>query len=123
MLCFSVSVAEALDPDYQAKNDPEKLVFVEKQKYMHAVATRALLADEGKSLVRAHADSGNAQRAYSLLQTHASKSTMASVDGSALTGCITAAKLGTGTNWRGSAHSFTLHWQDQVRKHAALAMR
>ena len=40
-------VAEALDPDYQAKNDPEKLVFVEKQKYMCAVATRTLLTDKG----------------------------------------------------------------------------
>ena len=81
-------VAEALDPDYQAKNDPEKLVFVEKQKYMCAVATRTLLTNKGKSLVRSHADSGDAQRAYSLLQTHASKSTMASIDGSVLIGCI-----------------------------------
>ena len=45
---------------------------------------------------------------------------MASIDGSVLIGCITMAKLGTGTNWRGSAHSFMLHWQDQVRKHVAL---
>ena len=93
---------------------------MEKQKHMCAIAARTLLTDKGKSLVRAHADSGDAQRAYSLLQMHASKSTMASVDGSALTGCITAAKLGTGTNWRGSAHSFILHWQDQVRKYVAL---
>ena len=45
---------------------------------------------------------------------------MASIDGSVLIGCITAAKLGTGTNWRGSTHSFILHWQDQVRKYVAL---
>ena len=41
------------------------------------------------------ADSGDAQRAYSLLQMHASKSTMASIDGSVLIGYITTAKLGT----------------------------
>ena len=29
---------------------------------------------------------------------------------------ITSAQLGTGT-WRGSTHSFILHWQDQVRKY------
>ena len=32
-------VAEVLDPNHQPKNDPEKLVFLEKQKYMYAVAT------------------------------------------------------------------------------------
>ena len=77
---------------------------------MCAVATRTLLTDKGKSLVRAYADSGNAQRIYSLLQAHASKSTMASIDGSVLIGYITTAKLGTGTNWRGSTHSFKCPW-------------
>ena len=33
---------------------------------------------------------------------------------------ITTAKLGTGSNWRGSTHSFILHWQDQVRKYELL---
>ena len=87
---------------------------------MHAVAARTLLTDKGKSLVRSYADTGDAQRMCSLLQRHASKSTMASIDGSVLIGCITTAKLGTGTNWRGSTHSFILHWQDQVRKYVAL---
>ena len=31
-------VAEALDPNYQPKNDPEKLVFLEKQKCMRVCA-------------------------------------------------------------------------------------
>ena len=54
---------------------------------MCAITTRALLTDKGKSLVRANADTWDTQKVCSLLQMHASKSTMPSVDSSVLLGC------------------------------------
>ena len=51
---------------------------------------------------------------------HANKSAAAEIDGSKLLAWITSARLGPRGNWKGSTHSFILHWVDTVRRHESL---
>ena len=97
----------------------EKEVFEQKQKYIYAVFSKTLLTDKGKSLVREHEKDYNAQLVHKKLLDYAQKSTKASVKSSQLLTYITSARLGTGS-WKGSSHSFILHWQNQVRKYEQL---
>ena len=112
-------VEDILDPDYTPITMENKEVFEQKQKYMYAVFSKTLLTDKGKSLVREHERDYNAQQVHKKLLDYAQKSTKASVESSQLLTYITSARLGTGS-WKGSSHSFILHWQNQVRKYEQL---
>ena len=112
-------VEDILNPKYKPATQESKGVFDQKQKYMYAVFTKTLLTDKGKSLVREHEDEYNAQLVYSKLVDHAQRSTKASVESSQLLTYITSTRLGTGS-WKGSCHSFILHWQNQIRKYEQL---
>jgi hypothetical protein len=91
-------------------------LFVEKQKFMYAVFEKTLLTDKGKALVRYYGPTFDAQKVYRDLSTYARSSTMASMEASNLLTYITSARLGDGT-WKGKAHGFILHWQDQIRQY------
>jgi len=108
-------VADILDPNYVVPSiQADKDLFSEKQKYMFAVFERTLLTDVGKSFVRDHENDGNAREVYKKVVDYYLKSTKASLDSSGLLSYITSIRLGSGL-WKGSTHSFILHWQDQVR--------
>ena len=113
-------VSEVLDSKCQPTTNSDKLLFDEKQKYMYAVFEKTLLTDKGKSLVRLHQRKYDAQTIFKELSDYALTSTKASMDASTLLTYITTVKLGDGS-WKGSAHAFILHWQDQVRKYHSLA--
>ena len=112
-------VEEVLDDTYVPSKPEDKAVFDHKQKYMYAVFTKTLLTDKGKSLVRDHEKNYDAQKIHKKLLDYAQRSTKASVDSSQLLSYITSTRLGTGS-WKGSSHSFILHWQNQVRKYEQL---
>jgi len=81
---------------------------------MYAVFEKTLLTDKGKALVRQNQQSFDAQQIYKELSTYAMQSTKAAMNASSLLSYITGTNLGDGT-WKGSAHAFILHWQDQIR--------
>ena len=110
---------DILDPTYKANTAEEKAILDQKQRYMYAVWAKTLLTDKGKSLVRKHKKDYNAQQIHTDLLAHVQKSTKASVESSQLLTYITSTRLGTGS-WRGSSHSFILHWQNQIRKYEQL---
>ena len=112
-------VADVLNPKYRPTSPQEKDLFDEKKKFMYAVFESVLKTDKGKSIVRAHHDTYDAQKVYEELAEYALKSTKASMDGSDLLTYITSASLGTG-DWSGTTHAFILHWQDQIRKYHEL---
>ena len=91
------------------------MLFDEKQKYMYSVFVRTLLTDQGKAFVRQYEATHDAQKIYKDISAYALKSTKANIDASRILSYITSVRLGDGTSWRGSTHSFILHWQDQVR--------
>ena len=113
-------VSEILDPSYQPKSSTEKLLFDEKQKYMYAVFEKILRTDKGKALVCIYQKKYNAQLIYKELCEYALQSTKASLDASSFLIYITTVQMGD-RQWKGRAHAFILHWQDQIRKYHALA--
>ena len=86
---------------------------------MYDVFAKTLLTDKGKSLVCEHKKDYDAQQIHTKLLDYVQKSTKASVESSQLLTYITSTRLGTGS-WKGSSHSFILHWQNQVRKYEEL---
>lgn len=109
-------VENILDPNYVPNSPDANDLFKEQQKYMYAVLERCVLTDMGKSIVRKHELTGDAQKVYSELSEHHSKSTKARIDSSALLTYITSARLGTG-EWKGTTEGFIVHWQEQIRRY------
>ena len=112
-------IEDVLKPSFIPVTIEDIQLFEEKQKFMYAVFEKTLLTDKGKALVRQHQQSFNAQRIYKELSDYAVHSTKAAMIASTMLSYITSATLGDG-KWKGSTHSFILHWQDQIRKYCDL---
>jgi len=110
-LACAQDVAEMLDSAYIPRNQDEKDLFLENQKYMFAVFDQTLPTDNC-SLLSGNMKRYNAQEIYKA-STTSSKSTKASLDSSNLLSYITPAHLGSGTG-KGPTYSFILHWQDHI---------
>ena len=78
-----------------------------------------LLTDQGKAFVQDYASAYDAQYIYRDLCAYALQSTKASLDLSSILSYLTSVRTGDGT-WKGTMHTFILHWQDQVRKYETL---
>ena len=109
---------EVFNPSYRPSSE-DRDVFAEKQKFIYSVFEEKLQTDMGKHFVRMHELDFDAQTVFKDLQTHARASTQASIATAELLRYITTTKLHD-SNWRGTAHSFILHWCDRVRTYEDL---
>jgi hypothetical protein len=80
----SQDVIDVLLPTYKPTTPEETALFDEKQKFMYAVFMKTIQTDTGKSYVRANEATYDAQNIYKLLTTHASTSTKAAMDSTAI---------------------------------------
>ena len=110
---------EIFDPSYMPITSTDKAIFDEKQKFMYSVFEDKLHTDMGKYYVRLHEHDYDAQAIFASLQAHAKASTQASIDTAVLLSYITTTKLHE-SKWRGTSHSFVLHWCDRVRTYEEL---
>jgi len=97
----------------------ERELFSVKQKYMYTVFEHTVHTDQGKTIVRAYEDTANAQQIYSELIEYAQNRTKVSIDAQDILHYISSSQLGNGS-WKGTSHSFILHWQEQVRLYKSL---
>ena len=102
-------VFEVFEAGYSPANADERNLFKEKQKFVHAMFDQNVLTDKGKSIVRTHFNTGDAQSVYKDLVHHHEKSTGADLTSSDLLTYITSARIGDG-KWHGSLQGFILHW-------------
>jgi len=107
-----------LDETYVPKTTMEIAVFQDMQTFMYAVLEEHLKTDTGKSLVSQYELTRDAQSIYRELKKHALNSTAAQLSGDTLLQYITTARFPGA--WRGTAHSFVLHWKEQVAKYERL---
>ncbi|MEM7536959.1 MAG: hypothetical protein AAF639_32575, partial [Chloroflexota bacterium] len=112
-------VSDVLDPNYTPSTPVDVELFAEKQKCLYSVLESNLLTDKGKALTRKYEKTFDAQKLYAELERHAQTSTKAAIDSGELLAYITSTRLDDG-NWKGSTHSYVLHWQDQVRLYESL---
>ena len=112
-------LSDVLDINFVPTTPEATELFVEKQKYVYAVFEKVLLTDKGKALVRQYGPTFDAQKVYGDLCAYGNSSTRATMEASNLLSYITSSKFGDGT-WKGTAHGYILHWQDQVRQYEQL---
>ena len=80
---------------------------------MTAVFKRTLKTDKGKSIVRKHAKTSNAQKIYEELLMHYNTSIKADAEAEDILHYLITARVDDG-KWKGDTHSFILHWEKQV---------
>jgi hypothetical protein len=107
-------IEEVLDINYFPTDSDDVALFEEKKKFMYAVFERTLQTDQVKAFVREWDATYDSQLVYAALLNYSIKSTKASLDSGKLLQYISSAKVGDG-NWKGTAQSSILRWQDQVR--------
>ena len=85
-------VNDVLNPAYVPRTQEDKDLFAEKQKFMFAVLEAKVLTSKGKSIIRDHLSSNDAQTVYKLIKEHHEKSTRALMEASelSLTSCAPA---------------------------------
>ena len=100
-------------------NTTQQPLFDEMQKFMYAVFESTLFTDTAKALVRKYESSFDARSIYRDLFDLMQDSTQATIDSSQLMSYVVSSRYDDGS-WRGSTHSYILHWLEQIRKLHAL---
>jgi hypothetical protein len=109
-----------LDEGYNPTTVVEKALFQEMQVFMYAVLEEHLKTDKGKSLVSENESTHDAQSIYRELKKNSRSSTAAQISGDTMLQYITTARYPG--NWRGTLHSFVLHWKERIIQYEKLEL-
>jgi guanylate kinase len=110
-------VSQVVDPNC-APPPGDKPLFDKMQELTCAVFVAKLQSDKGKEPVKAH--KGDAQKICNEHRKRCLQSTGADISAGGIMEHTTAARLGSAP-WNGTAHSFVLHFVEQMRLHNTLA--
>jgi hypothetical protein len=104
--------SQVLDPVYVATSVDEKELFERQQTFMYVVFKCTVLTDVGKTIVRKHESTYDAQKVYSDLLDHHSKSTMAMIGKQDIFAEIVIMSI---KSWPASQTKFLLACKDRLR--------
>ena len=106
---------EILQPTYRPRSDADSLeLFTLKNDFMYSVFNKCLLSDMGKTIVRKHLDSMNAQRVWEEFATHRTTSSKGKAEKCQLHTYVTTTVLDK--SWQGTTEQFILHFNEQFRQ-------
>ena len=107
--------SEVLDPNYTPGSEPEeKELFEAKQTFMFSVFNANLQTDMGKTIVRRHLISTDAQTVWKELSEHMRTSSKGASEKRRLTQYVTNTVLDD--NFKGTTEQFVLHFNEQFRQ-------
>ena len=107
--------SEVLDPNYTPGSEPEEEeLFEAKQTFMFSVFNTNLQTDMGKTIVRRHLASTDAQTVWKELSEHMRTSSKGASEKRRLTQYITNTVLDD--NFKGTTEQFVLHFNEQFRQ-------
>ena len=107
--------SEVLDPNYTPGSEPkEEELFEAKQTFMFSVFNTNLQTDIGKTIVRRHLASTDAQAAWKELSEHMRTSSKGASEKRRLTQYVTNTVLDD--NFKGTTEQFVLHFNEQFRQ-------
>ena len=106
-------IDEVFDPLYVPTTPEDIEVFAKKQKFAYTFLDEKICTDMGKTLVRKHEVTGNAQLIWAEFVHDAKLSTKAQINSSDILSWITSAKFDS--TWRGTSHGFILYWINKVK--------
>ena len=107
--------SEVLDPNYTLGSEPEeKELFEAKQTFMFSVFNTDLQTDMGKTIVRRHLVSTDAQAVWKELSEHMRTSSKGASEKRRLTQYVT--NTGLDDNLKGTTEQLVLHFNEQFRQ-------
>ena len=107
--------SEVLDPNYTPGCEPEEEeLFEAKQTFMFSVCNTNLQTDMGKTIVRRHLASTDAQAVWKELSEHVRTSSKGASEKRRLTQYVTNTDLDD--NFKGTTEQFVLHFNEQFRQ-------
>ena len=107
--------SEVLDPNYTPGSEPEEEeLFEAKQTFMFSVFNTNLQTDMGKTIVRRHLASTDAQAVWRELSEHMRTSSKGASEKRRLTQYVTNTVLDD--NFKGTTEQFVLHFNEQFRQ-------
>ena len=107
--------SDVLDPNYTPGSEPEEQeLFEAKQTFMFSVFNANLQTDMGKTIVRRHLASTDAQAVWKELSEHMRTSSKGASEKSRLTLYVTNTVLDD--NFKGNTEQFVLHFNEQFRQ-------
>ena len=108
--------SEVLDPNYTPVSEPEEEeLFEAKQTFMFSVFNTNLQTDMGKTFVRRHLASTDAQALWKELSEHMRTSSEGALEKRRLTHYVTNTVLDD--NFKGTTEQFVLHFNEQTSTH------
>ena len=106
---------EVLDPTYTPGSEPEEQeLFEAKQTFMFSAFNANLQTDMGKTIVRRHLASTDAQSVWKELSEHMRTSSKGASEKRSLTQYVTKTVLDD--NFKGTTEQFVLHFNEQFRQ-------
>ena len=107
--------SNVLDPTYTPGSEPEEQeLFEAKQTFMYSVFNTNLQTDMGKTIVRRHLASTDAQAVWKELSDHMKTSSKGASEKRRLTQYVTNTVLDD--NFKGTTEQFVLHFNEQFRQ-------
>ena len=107
--------SDVLDPNYTPGSEPEEQeLFEAKQTFMFSVFNTNLQTDMGKTIVRRHLASTDAQAVWKELSEHMRTSSKGASEKRRLTQYVTNTVLDD--NFKGTTEQFVLHFNEQLRQ-------
>ena len=107
--------SDVLDPTYTPGSEPEEQeLFEAKQTFMFSVFNTNLQTDMGKTIVRRHLASTDAQAVWKELSEHMKTSSKGASEKRRLTQYVTNTVLDD--NFKGTTEQFVLHFNEQFRQ-------
>ena len=105
---------DVLDGSYKPENNNDsKELFEQKKYFMYIVFNKALQSDMGKTIVRKHAPTLDAQSVWSEFESHMSTSSKGLNERHTLHGYVSTTAYDK--SWEGTTEQFVLHFHEQFR--------
>ena len=104
-------LANVIDPSY-IPVPPDVELFELQKNYMYSVFQTILLTDKGKTIVRTHSTTRDAQKIYADLAKYAKESTATQIELESLTAFLTTGQLDA--SWSGTTSGFVTFWRQQM---------
>ena len=109
-------LSQVLDKNYTPSTPEEVKHFDGMKKFMYSVLVAKVQTDQGRTIVRSHKATCDAQAAYKELKEYHDSSTEVKVESSSVLYYIAPAEI-TDRPWQGTTESIDINWQDQVCKY------
>jgi hypothetical protein len=93
----------------------EQDLWQEKQRFVYSVFDLTLKTDYGKTLVRQHQSTYDAQRIWTNFEKYMNTSTKAQKASSELLSWLTSSKYDG--NWKGNTRNYILHWHNRMQQY------